>query len=303
MGATGSIYNYYEAGSHHPDTACYKDEDVLSAHGYHPDKITAIRIWWSEYLVGFEAFYDGVSAGARVGTEYSHGAAYSDLILGASEHITEVSGRAGSLIDSLTFKTSAGRTQKFGTSTGGSAFSLSSPGEVVKGFTVGFGGHLHFIGAHFGAQVDPPQKSSVAGRHHGDTVSFDDYTTVLDGKKGLRLTEIRVIHDGKMVFGVEGVYEGSGLSISPGAHCGAELNSSAINQSIPLPAGTYISGISGRNGDVIDNLTITLSTGLSYSFGGTGGSAFANIVPAGKRVVALGGGLGGHLHNIHCYYQ
>ena len=238
-----------------------------------------------------------------MGTEYSHGCTYTDFILGAGEHITEVSGRNGDLIDSLTLKTNLGRSQKFGTSTGGHPFSLSLAGQVVKGFTVGFGGHLHFIGAHFGVQVDAPVMSTYAGKVHGDTVGFDDYTTMLDGKYGIRLKEIRVIHDGKMVYGVEGIYEGSGLTISPGAHCGSELTPTWINQSIALPAGTYITGITGRNGDIIDNLTFTLSNGLSYSFGGTGGHPFGNIVPAGKRVIALGGGLGGHLHNIYCYTQ
>jgi hypothetical protein len=288
---------------HHPDTSVYSDQDMLASHGYNPDRLTAVRVWWSEYLVGFEAFYDGISAGSRMGTEFVHGTVYTDFLLGAGEHITEVSGRHGSLIDQLAFKTNKGRSQKFGSSTGGTAFTLSSYGEVVKGFTVGFGGHLHFIGAHFGPQLDPPTKSSIGGKIHGDTASFDDYTTMLDGKNAVRLSEIRVIHDGKMVFGVEGIYEGSGLTISPGAHCGSEMNYSAINQSVALPVGTYITGITGRNGEIIDNLTITLSNGLSYSFGGTGGNAFSNIVPAGKRVVALGGGHGGHLHNIFCYYQ
>lgn len=203
----------------------------------------------------------------------------------------------------MTFHTNFGRSQQFGTSTGGTPFSLSETGKVVKGFTVGFGGHLHFIGAHFGALVSPPQPTVRAGKVHGDTVAFDDYETHLKGKNSIIMTEIRVLHDGKNVFGVEGIYNADGYVQSPGTHVGKELNPSTVNQSIALTGGKYINGISGRHGDIMDQLTISLSDGTSYSFGGTGGVAFGNIVPAGKKVVALGGGLGGHLHNIFAYTQ
>lgn len=302
MGGHESI-EYHEAGKTHPDTTVYKDEDVLASIGQHPKKITAIRVWWSEYMVGFEAFYDNVSAGARMGSEYKHGVVYSDFILGADEYITEVSGRSGDLIDQITFHTNLGRKQQFGSSTGGSPFSLKKHGKVVKGFTVGFGGHLHKIGCHFETLQSPPEPSHKAGKTHADTEHFDDYKTYLEGKSNITMTEIRVLHDGKLIFGVEGIYEADGVQISPGVHVGKELNSSTVNQSIALTGGKYISGISGRHGDVMDQLHIHLSDGTSYKFGGTGGHAFSNIVPAGKKVVALGGGLGGHLHNIFCYYH
>jgi len=293
---------YYEAGKKHPDTVAYKDEDVLATHGIMPKRITSVRVYWSEYCVGFECFYDGVSAGARLGSEYVHGTVYTDFILADGEYITEITGRNGDLVDQVTFHTSLGRSQQFGTSTGGHPFHLKQLGKVVKGFTVGFGGHLHFIGAHFGDAFDPPKPSAKAGKTHGDTQIFDDYETHLKGKSSIQMTEIRVLHDGKLVFGVEGIYAADGFAVSPGTHVGKELNATTINQSISL-VGKHITGISGRHGDVMDNLTITLSDGTSYSFGGTGGHAFGNIVPAGKKVVALAGGLGGHLHNIFCYYQ
>lgn len=51
-----------------------------------------------------------------------------------------------------------GREQIFGkpkswfSSNGGTPFNMYTSGLVVRGFTVGFGGHLHFVGAHFGAE-------------------------------------------------------------------------------------------------------------------------------------------------------
>ncbi|CAI2376048.1 unnamed protein product [Moneuplotes crassus] len=301
MGAA-STATYLEAGKKHPDTVAYKDSDVLATHGVMPTRITAIRVYWSEYCVGFECFYDGTSAGARLGTEYAHGTVYSDFVLADGEYITEVSGRNGDLIDQVTIHTNLGRSQQFGTSTGGHPFRLYDTGKVVKGFTVGFGGHLHFIGAHFDYLTPPITKSTTSGKTHADTVAFDDYESHLKGKNNIEMTEIRVLHDGNLVFGVEGIYTADGLQYTPGTHVGKELNTATVNQSISL-VGKHITGISGRHGDVMDNLTITLSDGTSYSFGGTGGFAFSNFVPAGKKVVALGGGLGGHLHNIFCYYQ
>jgi len=127
---------------------------------------------------------------------------YKDLVLSPGEHINQVSGRSGDLIDQLTFHTTHGRTESFGSSTGGHPFALHVPGKVVKGFCCGFGGHLHFIGAYFGEPYVPIQKSVHAGKTHGDTNHFDDYTSVLAGKKNIRLKEIRVLHDSSLVFGV-----------------------------------------------------------------------------------------------------
>lgn len=294
---------YHEAGKKHEDTKSYSDEEVLQSKGKKVNKLTRIRVWWSEYMVGFEALYGDVSAGARVGSKFQEGTDSSDFTLGDDEYITEVSGRAGQLIDQITFHTNKGRKQQFGDSTGGEPFSLKEDGKVVVGFTVGFGGNLHFIGAHFGDARGPPKKSSEAGNSHEDTKAFDDYKDHFEGKTDIKLTELKVYHDEKMVFGIEGVYEVGGKSVAPGSHVGSAKNSDTMNQSIKLSDSKYITGISGRAGEVIDGLSIHLSDGTQCNFGGSGGENFDNIVPDGKRVVALGGGLGEHLHTIFCYYQ
>lgn len=69
----GSDFSYQEAGKRHGDTIAYKDEDVLATVGKVPQHISKIRIWYSDYIVGFEVFYDTQSAGARMGSEYIHG--------------------------------------------------------------------------------------------------------------------------------------------------------------------------------------------------------------------------------------
>lgn len=108
-----------------------------------------------------EVFYDNVSAGARMGSEYLKGVVYQDLTLGADEDIKVVSGRSGDLIDKIEFKTTKGRKVSFGTSTGGKKFKLKDPaGRLVKGFKVGFGGHLHHIGVYFAHKDYTPKTTS-----------------------------------------------------------------------------------------------------------------------------------------------
>jgi len=106
----GGDVSYLDAGKRHHDTTVYNDEDVLTAvyGGKHPQRLTQVRVWYSKYIVGFEAFYDGISAGARMGSEH-YGVAYVDFVLSPGENITEVHGRAGDLIDMLGFKTNFGR--------------------------------------------------------------------------------------------------------------------------------------------------------------------------------------------------
>lgn len=169
-----------------------------------------------------EVFYDGTSAGARLGSEHTPGLVYQDFIMGEGEYLTRVHGRAGDLIDFLTFQTNTGREQSFGNSEGGDPFDLQIEGKYINGFTCGFGGHLHFIGAHFGDLMVPPTRSETFGKVHGDTQGFDDFTTLLGSQAGHRMTELRVLHDGNLVYGVEALYEGGQLAsgTSGGLHSG-----------------------------------------------------------------------------------
>jgi len=144
----------------------------------------------------------------------------------------------------------------------------------------------------------------VGGKTHADTVHFDDYTSLLKGKSDVRVSELRVIHDNKYIFGIEAIYEADGLTLSGGMHIGKELNHAAVNQAVSLAYGETITSISGQHGDVIDSMTIKTSSGKVYKFGGTGGSfSYALYIPAGKVVKAFAGGTGGHLHNFSCYYE
>lgn len=172
---------------------------------------------------------------------------------------------------------------------------------MVKGFQVGFGGHLHNVGAFFGdLPMSPPEKSASAGKVHGDTVAFDDHQVSLAGKSQITLDSVSVLHDGQFVIGVQGNYTADGVALQT-TNIGS--NQATMNQLVSLNPGEYISGVSGKGGDIIDSLTITTSAGNSYTFGGTGGNPFAVPIPVGKRVVGFHGGCGGHVHNIGVWYQ
>jgi hypothetical protein len=58
-----------------------------------------------------------------------------------------------------------------------------------------------------------------------------------------------------------------------------------------------------RSGALIDAIHFTTNQGRDFRAGGGGGGPNL-LTPEGRpvKVVALSGGLGGHLHNISCHY-
>jgi len=150
-------------------------------------------------------------------------------------------------------------------------------------------------------------QSNLAGKSHADTLQFDDYNSnkqLLGSSSNVRISELRVIHDNKVIIGIEVIYEADGQIVSGGMHCGKEVSHTAVNQAVQLGYGETITGITGKHGDVIDSMIVTTSTGTNYQFGGTGGSFnYSLYIPAGKTIKSFAGGTGGHLHNISCYYS
>jgi len=74
-------------------------------------------------------------------------------------------------------------------------------------------------------------------------------------------------------------------------------------ETLKLGASDAITEITGRRGNVYDFLRIVASNGQSIQGGGAGGNSFKNIVPAGARVIAFAGGIGGDIHNLKVYYH
>jgi hypothetical protein len=82
--------------------------------GDYPIALTSIRVWTGQQnIIGFEAFYDGLSAGARMG-DGSQVREYETFILNPEEGIVEVFGCADEIIHTLGFRTSEGREISYG---------------------------------------------------------------------------------------------------------------------------------------------------------------------------------------------
>ena len=146
-----------------------------------------------------------------------------------------------------------------------------------------------------------PEKAPHAGKAHGDTTAFDDYTTHLSAKYSVRLAKLQVCHDGQFVLGIQAFYEADGVLISGGAHFGTTIGPTAVNQEITFQPGEVITAVGGGAGDIVDRLSITTSLGQTYNFGGSGGTPFNLGITPGKAPIAFYGGTGGHLHNIGIY--
>ena len=114
---------------------------------------------------------------------------------------------------------------------------------------------------------------------------------------------LRVVHDHKYIFRIEAIYDADIPPPSRGIHRGSEFNSKAVNQSVMLNYGETITGITGKNWNTIDSLTVKTSAGKVYKFGGIGGDySYSLYIPEEKTAKAFAGDTGGHLQNISCYY-
>lgn len=84
------------------------------------------------------------------------------LVIDKGESITEVVGRCGSWVDFLKIRTSSGREISAG-GNGGAEFSIvkGDEGKRVIGFRVGYGGHMHSIGAYTAALADPGRRDAA----------------------------------------------------------------------------------------------------------------------------------------------
>jgi hypothetical protein len=176
----------------------------------------------------------------------------------------------------------------------------NGPGRVLKGMWTGWGGHLHHIGGFWGVPYVAPNTTSVMGKVHGDTKAFDDLKDSLHGKWNIRMKELRVLHDSKLIFGIQAIYEADGQHIEAPIHHGP-LSHGVVNQSVQLPEGTFIVGVAGRGGDVYDQFSVKLNNGTQYVFGGSGGDPWHIDFDAGHHLIAIAGGFGGHIHNLRFY--
>ena len=87
-----------------------------------------------------------------------------------------------------------------------------------------------------------------------------------------------------------------------GHHIGGHLTDDVRCDIFLFEDGEYISEFRVSSGDLVDRIEISTNTGRTFQAGGPGGSLLQARTNGPARVVALGGGLGGHMHNVRAFY-
>jgi hypothetical protein len=408
----GNQKSYSEYGSTFDNTLVSSDIWSLKIINVKPKKITHVRVFVADYIVGFEWFYDSVSAGKRTGMEFPQEAEARDIVFEPTEYLAKITGTSFEVIDTLTFHTTYGNIYTVGTYRHGKSFCLFKPDWIIKSFTVGFGRYMHKIGAFFGkrpttrarAQIqyqninqmpfqrpvsapaphmvhqphisptptqlapsnyyrpnlnnpnmptteashsqsilnrsntlpplnmgsrmhamhhsympqsdsDSEEEKAVPLMHHTKSaekfneqaVYFDDYQRLLKDKKNVAMKQLRVIHDGHSVFGVQGVYIIDGQIVEGQIHCRIPLPKTIKNEAIELSAEDRIASIDCKTNKIVKHMKVCTSSGKVYNFGNryisqVGCQSFNVTVPRGKKCVAIAGYLTTHLQSIACYF-
>ena len=271
------------------------------------------------HVVGIEVEYNtqiyGLEVRYRMGqglihTRYHIGRAPGPryrvrMNLAQDEYIVQVRGSYGLAVEWLRMSTNKGQVVDVG-GRNGSEFELSIPSQYgVMGFKGGVGGYLQSFGVILkstSVPVTPMTVHPVYGKTHIDTRTWDDLSLISECSYS-HISELRLISNGTYVLGLAVKYLVNGLEVrSSGLHLGSDISGRRIEQVLIFDANEVITHIEGRFGAVIDYLRVVTDKGREASVGGSGGSAFTVEIPANKRIIAFGGGVNGHLHNIFLHF-
>ncbi|CDW79416.1 peptide n- [Stylonychia lemnae] len=116
-----------------------------------------------------------------------------------------------------------------------------------------------------------------------------------------------VYHDGRLVFGFEVTYvneSDQSKIFQVGHHIGNHLTGDVQCSTFDFNEGEYISQFNTMAGDLVDKVKFFTNQGRQFEAGGNGGALNMAQMSAvsNPRVVAVGGGLGGHMHHFRVYY-
>ena len=227
----------------------------------------------------------------------------SGITLSADEYIVHFSGSYGLAIEWLRVVTNKGQTVDVG-GHNGQRFEITIPeGYTVMGFKGGIGGYLQNISLVMKPIMGhPPLISPLYGGSHTDTRRWDDLP-LISGASYVQFKEIRLISDGIHVLGLEVQYLVNGTNThTSGLHIGTYNSAKRLEQVLVFQGYEIITRIEGMSGALIDYLKIGTDKGQEICMGGKGGSPFSVQIPEGKRVIAFGGGVNGHLHNLYVHF-
>jgi hypothetical protein len=75
-----------------------------------------------------------------------------------------------------------------------------------------------------------------------------------------------------------------------------------LSQTLTLLPGQFVTSLSGRSGEYVDQVRLTISDNRSLAGGGGGGGPFAWNVPSGSIVLGFSGRSGGYLDQVDAVY-
>jgi hypothetical protein len=234
-----------------------------------------------------------------------HGGSGGRLVvfrLDPDEFITGLSGRCGDTVDSLRIHTNRRTSELFGGSGGDREYRIDVPrGNEAVGFAGRAGNLIDAIGLVYVARPvrgffgSPGRRPGQAG--DADIAGGDGGSPFTDPepRSDTRLAEVRV-YAGDHVDVIQAVYvDGNGRLVEGARHGGGGGRVTVFR----LDPDEYVTGLSGRHGDVIDSLRIHTNRRTSELFGGSGGERDFRIdVPSGRQAVGFTGRAGRYLDAI-----
>jgi hypothetical protein len=295
----------HRAGKHH-NTTKHFDISQFADNGL----ITGVKVLYSEYsIVGIEVVFAGsVSTGLMKGS-HSVNLCEDAFSLLQGDYVVEIYGRHSDYLHCFGIKTKKGMTKTWGCPITGEPFRFNMNGSYIQSLKFGIDANVSYIEPVWQceslincriAKWDLNGKfSEQVGKTHNDTIGFNDQFFVA-GKWNYSIAQINCWHNGQFVFGVQFLYNMDDEVVSPGAHC-AKGNWQC--EQIKFNQGEHLVKVLVRHGDIIDGVTFYTDQGRVVKCGGNGGQPALIVSPPGTQIVALGGGTGGHLHNVVGFFE
>ena len=265
--------------------------------------ITAVKVCWSDSIVGMELFFNGSSAGLVKGNVANTWDEVFTLTPG--DFIVQIFGRHSNVINCLGFRTAKGFTKVWGNPCTGESFTLGLNGQYIKSLVYGVHDFLTYIEPVFGdadfllAKPVPMcangKLTQALGRSGTGAEAFDDAAWVSQ-MFNYTLAEVKVFHDGNSCYGIQTFYLMDGTKKSPGTHMIFANNLKA--ESLVLSEDEHITRAIIRAGEWVDSITLYTDKGKKFHVGGTGGEPYAVIAPNGMQIVSFNGTLGTQLSRL-----
>jgi hypothetical protein len=270
--------------------------------------ITGIKVFWSNYIVGFEFLFGGKSGGSVKGT-HSQNIWEEEFLVKQGDYIVSAFGRSSNVITCFGIRTSKGLTKVWGNPCEGDPWTFGLNGSYIKAFTFGTEEYLTYATpvyedeAFVTAQrmvLSPSQKfTTMLGSPDKNCENFDDFDWIKD-KFNFSVGEIKLWHDGNYVYGVQFYYLLDGTKKTPGKHC---ADGNLKTETLQLVEDEHITKILVRSGQWIDHITFITDKGRKISAGGHGGAAHLIVAPPGHQFISVSGSHSNVLRQILCNFD